>query len=106
MNYAWPGNVRELRNVAERAVLLAKDRITRDLIHEIVGNAMPIDGGDDLPKSLDKVVPLKEYRRLLESQYIGHVLKLADGSVTKAAQALGVDRSHLHQKLKGLSMDP
>ena len=101
-NYDWPGNVRELRNVAERAVLLSSRDITKETIQEILGHTLQKEVLDDLPKSLDFVLPLKEYRRQLESRYIGHVLNLAAGSITRTAQVLGLDRSHLHQKIKDL----
>lgn len=106
LNYPWPGNVRELRNVAERSVLLSRDAIDRKLILDIVGNHKPAasEADVDLPKSVDEVMHLKDYRKKAESRYVAHVLKLADGSVTKAAQILGVDRSHLHQKLKDFGL--
>ncbi|RZA10731.1 MAG: sigma-54-dependent Fis family transcriptional regulator, partial [Proteobacteria bacterium] len=105
MSYPWPGNVRELRNVAERAVLLSAQSITRELIIDILGSGShQSEGGDDLPKSLEEVVHLKDFRKKAETRYVGQVIKLADGSVTRAAQVLGVDRSHLHQKLKDLGL--
>jgi len=111
LTYSWPGNVRELRNVAERAVLLSSDTMSRELIADILGHVPARDGLEtsgtgepDLPRTLDEAVHLKDYRRQMEGRYVGHVLRLADGSVTKAAKVLGVDRSHLHQKLKDLGL--
>ncbi len=102
LGYSWPGNVRELRNVAERSVLLASDSITRDIIESIVGSDGTKATTSDLPSALDAAMSLKDYRRQLEARYIRHVMELADGSITKAAQVLGIDRSHLHQKIKDL----
>lgn len=104
--YAWPGNVRELRNVAERLVLLSLDTITPELVQEILGvqaggNQVNLGGG---LSGIGDIVPLKEYRKRLESKYIEQVLALVEGSVTRAAQLLEVDRSHLHQKLKELGI--
>ena len=101
LNYNWPGNVRELRNVAERAILLSSEKITNQLISEILGCGAVIPAqADDLPASLQEASPLKEYRRSMEARYIKHILALTDNSVTRAALVLGVDRSHLHQKMK------
>lgn len=108
-SYSWPGNVRELRNVAERAVLLSQTKIDYALISDILGPSANVrddrpQGFASMPLTLDDVMPLKEYRRLFETQYIRHVMDLAEGSVTKAAKSLEIDRSHLHQKLKDLGL--
>jgi two-component system nitrogen regulation response regulator NtrX len=104
LSYSWPGNVRELRNVAERAVLLSPKTITRQVIESIVGLSHADEPSSDLPQTIDAALSLKDYRRKVESAYIEHILKLADGSVTKASQVLGLDRSHLHQKIKDLGL--
>ncbi len=104
VNYDWPGNVRELRNVAERAVLLSSQIITKDIIQDILGRTVKKELAQDLPTSLESAQPLKEYRRQLEGRYVAHVIKLAEGSITKAAQVLGLDRSHLHQKIRDLGL--
>lgn len=107
LHYPWPGNVRELRNVAERSVLLSQRTISKSLIVEILGVAEETKEkeGEDLPQDLEQMLPLKEFRRQAERRYIAHALSLAAGSVTKTAQVLGVDRSHLHQKLKELGLN-
>ena len=98
--HSWPGNVRELRNVAERAALLAEGTVTADVLRPILGPSAAPALAADLPGTLDEVLPLKDYRRRHEMAYIAHVVKLAGGSVARAAQVLGVDRSHLHAKLR------
>lgn len=104
-HFNWPGNVRELRNVAERVVLLSKNRVTRELVQDIIGkNSSSGTESSDLPKNIGEVLPLKDYRRTMEIKYIEHALKLFEGSVTKTAHALELDRSHLHQKLKDLGI--
>lgn len=104
MRYGWPGNVRELRNAAERAVLLSTSVITKSILHEVLGQIPTQESPLHLPSSLEEVQSLKEYRKQMEGAYIAHVLKLAEGSVTKAAQLLELDRSHLHQKIKDLGL--
>ncbi len=104
LSYSWPGNVRELRNVAERSVLLSPKTITRQVVESIVGLSHAEEPSSDLPQTIDAALSLKDYRRKTEATYIEHILKLADGSVTKASQVLGLDRSHLHQKIKDLGL--
>jgi two-component system nitrogen regulation response regulator NtrX len=106
--YRWPGNVRELRNVCERMVIMSGDRIGPGDVPESVGprpaGAAPSPGGAaDLSRYGE--VPLRELRDLVERDYILKKLEEHDWNITQAAQALGVERTNLHKKIKqhGLS---
>jgi len=105
--YRWPGNVRELRNVCERMAIMSGDRVGVDDVPEYVGPraaaAPPAAGGGDLSRYGE--VPLKELRDLVERDYILKKLEEHDWNITQAAQALGVERTNLHKKIKqhGLS---
>ncbi|BDG04824.1 sigma-54-dependent transcriptional regulator [Anaeromyxobacter oryzae] len=105
--YRWPGNVRELRNVCERMVIMSGERITAADVPEGVGpRAAPAPAGTgaaDLSRYGE--VPLKELRDLVERDYILKKLEEHDWNITQAAQALGVERTNLHKKIKqhGLS---
>jgi DNA-binding NtrC family response regulator len=105
--YRWPGNVRELRNVCERMAILSGDRIGLDDLPDYVGPragpAHPAAGGGDLARYGE--VPLRELRELVERDYILQKLEEHDWNITQAAQALGIERTNLHKKLKqhGLS---
>lgn len=96
--YDWPGNVRELRNVAERCVLSSQGprlHVPASILGASASKA-PSDG------DLDPNAPfptLKEFRAEVERRHIERALERADGSITKAAAMLGIDRSYLHQKL-------
>jgi two-component system nitrogen regulation response regulator NtrX len=105
--YRWPGNVRELRNVCERMTIMSGERITPDDVPDDVGPrsaaaSLPA-GGADLSRYGE--VPLKELRDLVERDYILKKLEEHDWNITQAAQALGVERTNLHKKIKqhGLS---
>jgi DNA-binding NtrC family response regulator len=105
--YRWPGNVRELRNVCERMVIMSGDRIGLADVPEVVGPRAdappPAPGAADLSRYGE--VPLKELRDLVERDYILKKLEEHDWNITQAAQALGVERTNLHKKIKqhGLS---
>jgi DNA-binding NtrC family response regulator len=105
--YRWPGNVRELRNVCERMVIMSGDRITAADVPESIGPrpvaATVPAGAADLSRYGE--VPLKELRDLVERDYILKKLEEHDWNITQAAQALGVERTNLHKKIKqhGLS---
>jgi DNA-binding NtrC family response regulator len=104
--HRWPGNVRELRNVCERMVIMTGDRISAADVPEGVGPRAappPAPGAADLSRYGE--VPLKELRDLVERDYILKKLEEHDWNITQAAQALGVERTNLHKKIKqhGLS---
>ncbi len=101
----WPGNVRELRNVCERMVIMSGERITADDVPEAASarRAPPPEGSADLSRY--GAVPLRELRDLVERDYILKKLEEHEWNITQAAQALGVERTNLHKKIKqhGLS---
>ena len=104
--HRWPGNVRELRNVCERMVIMSGDRIGPGDVPEGVGPRpapAPPPGAADLSRYGE--VPLKDLRDLVERDYIVQKLEEHDWNITQAAQALGVERTNLHKKIKqhGLS---
>jgi two-component system nitrogen regulation response regulator NtrX len=104
--YRWPGNVRELRNVCERMAIMSGDRIGAADVPDYVGpRAAPAAaaGGGDLSRYGE--VPLRELRELVERDYILKKLEEHDWNITQAAQALGIERTNLHKKMKqhGLS---
>jgi two-component system nitrogen regulation response regulator NtrX len=90
--YHWPGNVRELRNVIERlAILLPGETIeAEDVLLEARGGP---------PATVDPKLTLREARDEFEKQYILGRLREFAGNVSRAADALGVERSNLYRKL-------
>src|SRR6266850_3323119 len=102
--YPWPGNVRELRNVVERMTIMGpRGRITvADLPPEFRGSrtAAPDAGLPDL----SGVGRLRDARERFETWYIRRKLTENGGNVTRTAEALGLERSHLHRKLRALGI--
>jgi len=104
--YRWPGNVRELRNVCERMVIMSGDRIgPGDVPEGVAPRAAPAPAPGVADLSQYGEVPLKDLRDLVERDYILKKLEEHDWNITQAAQALGVERTNLHKKIKqhGLS---
>ncbi|HEY7725541.1 MAG TPA: sigma-54 dependent transcriptional regulator [Anaeromyxobacteraceae bacterium] len=105
--YRWPGNVRELRNVCERIAIMGGDRIGPGDVPDDLRPRPAAAGGGAAPGDLGRYgeVPLRELRDLVERDYILKKLEEHDWNITQAAQALGVERTNLHKKIKqhGLS---
>jgi two-component system nitrogen regulation response regulator NtrX len=96
MAYPWPGNVRELKNVIERLVIMvASDDIgAKDLPPPLrKGREEPTDGLGDFPS-------LASAREAYEKQFILKKLRDNDGNVSRTAEALQIERSHLYRKMK------
>ncbi|GIX41792.1 MAG: sigma-54-dependent Fis family transcriptional regulator [Leptospiraceae bacterium] len=97
--YDWPGNVRELKNVVERlAILTDSSKIDVDNVRESLFN-FTYDREDDFP-GLD----LRSARREFEKNYIIKALKQFDKNISKTAKFLGMERTHLHKKIKSLNI--
>jgi two-component system nitrogen regulation response regulator NtrX len=99
--HRWPGNVRELRNVCERAVIMA----ATDIITE-ADLATMVDAPLTASSALDQDLSLRAAREIFERRLILVKLREFDGSVRKAADALGIERSHLYRKLKAYGIHP
>jgi len=97
MGFGWPGNVRELGNVLERAILRTTGPVIREV--ELPGTGKRKDM-ESLRRTYDYEVPLKEYLRRAEKDYLGHVLKKNRGSINLSAKHALVDAATLHRKMK------
>ncbi len=97
-DYAWPGNVRELRNVVERLVVTAQDRLIRpvDLPSTILTGEHP---------ELSVTVPLGVPLAVVEEQIIRRTLKELTSHRERAAKLLGISPRALHYKIRRYRID-
>ncbi len=98
MSYPWPGNVRELGNVLERSILRATGPMIRDV--DLPGRDARKGPEASARRSLDYEVPLKEFLRRAEKDYLGHVLRKYRGGINNSAKHALVDAATLHRKMK------
>jgi two-component system, NtrC family, nitrogen regulation response regulator NtrX len=99
MRYAWPGNVRELRNVIERVVIMnpTATRLERKHLPPLVYR----DGGR---RTSGEFSTLHQARASYERDYILKKLDENHGNISRTAEVLGLERSHLYRKMKTLGI--
>jgi len=102
LNYSWPGNVRELKNLVERlAIMIDKDVIDE---YDLPSHYNP-KAKDDIASVEARLFlsnSIKEAKEMFEREFIKRKLIQNSNNVTKTAEAIGVQRSHLYKKLKKL----
>ncbi|CAN5606984.1 sigma-54 dependent transcriptional regulator [soil metagenome] len=96
--YEWIGNVRELKNTIERIVIMsAKETITADDLPEMDSTFEPSAVSFRFPT-------FKEATDAYQREFILHKLSEHEGNVAKAAEDMGVDRSHLYRRMRNLGI--
>ncbi|HEY4047513.1 MAG TPA: sigma-54 dependent transcriptional regulator [Acidobacteriaceae bacterium] len=96
--YHWPGNVRELKNVIERVVILNPQTIRIDRKH------LPMLVYRGTSRRGEEFSTLQQAREAYERDYILKKVDECHGNVSRAAEALGLERSHLYRKMKALGI--
>jgi len=99
MRYSWPGNVRELRNVIERIVIMnpAVNRLDRKHLPPLVYR-------DGSRRGLMDGSTLHQARAAYERDFILKKLDENHGNMSRTAEVLGLERSHLYRKMKTLGI--
>ena len=95
--YPWPGNVRELRHCLERATLLNETTlITESILFPRAGQSPVLSEAE--PETL------AAYLRACERAYIANILEQNEGRIVDSANALGISRKNLWEKMKKLEL--
>jgi two-component system nitrogen regulation response regulator NtrX len=101
--YPWPGNVRELKNFAERMFILypggeiGRDALPGEYLREGPARAA-------LPAQAMDVDDFKAAKTHFETAFLRAKLARHGGNISRLAEAVGLERSHLHRKLKSLGI--
>ncbi len=107
--FRWPGNVRELRNVIERVMIMVPGEQISAADLAFLGVTSPSHlRGVVAPPLLSptELMPLYTARDDWEREYIRAALAACDGNISRTADVLGVERSNLYRKMKGLGLEP
>ncbi|MFO7784608.1 MAG: sigma-54-dependent transcriptional regulator [Thermodesulfobacteriota bacterium] len=104
MRYHWPGNVRELKNLVERLVIMtASDEIRAVDIPPPFNRAEGEPG--DMGVSPVDFDTYREARAQFEKAFIARKLREYNGNVSQTAEAIGLERSNLHKKIKAYGLE-
>lgn len=96
-NYNWTGNIRELRNVCERLVILCSDKITEEDVQQYVTISSTKKTTSDI---FEQFKDFHEFKEHFEKLFIQHRLKANDWNISKTADELNIQRSHLYNKIE------
>jgi two-component system nitrogen regulation response regulator NtrX len=108
--YDWPGNIRELRNLTERLMIMVPGTQIDDA-HVAAALQVRPAVPSAAQAAAQPALVLKEYdslrdaRNAFEKEYITRKLKENRWNVSRTADELRIERSHLHRKIKLLSID-
>ena len=108
MTHSWPGNVRELRNFIERVVIMCSDPVISEKeIRLFLAPGMdPGTTGEATPDQTGLLPYLaadfREAKKSFERYYLQLKLNENEGNISQTAEKIGLERSHLHKKLKSL----
>lgn len=97
-NYAWLGNVRELKNTVERIVIMNQKS-------EITTEDLPIFSNEIPPSSSYRFPSFKEATEAYQREFLSRKLEENEWNISKTAENLGIDRSHLHRRIKSLGIN-
>ncbi len=94
----WLGNIRELKNTVERIVIMSAKQI-------IAADDLPtMETSNEKPSMNFRFPNFKDATDAYQREFIQHKLAEHDGNVAKAAEEMGVDRSHLYRRIRNLGI--
>jgi two-component system, NtrC family, nitrogen regulation response regulator NtrX len=104
--YHWPGNVRELRNMVERVLILNPkvQRIEKKHLPMLVYRGPKLTDSGRISTKSEEFSSLVEAREAYEREFILKKLDEFHGNVSRTAEGLGLERSHLYRKMKALGV--
>jgi two-component system nitrogen regulation response regulator NtrX len=113
--YEWPGNIRELRNLIERLMIMVPGNVI-DAVQATTSLQVKMPGLSP-PAATTAIQPavspiftqpydsLRDARNAFEKEYIGRKLREHHWNISRTAEDLKIERSHLHRKIKLLDVE-
>jgi two-component system nitrogen regulation response regulator NtrX len=101
--YRWPGNVRELKNLVERLVIMTPEKVIQDK-----NIPPPFNRAPDLKEAPESSLmdgSFKDAKTKFEKAFIARKLREFNGNISQTAEAIGIERSNLHKKIKAYGLE-
>jgi len=107
-NHKWLGNIRELSNLVQRLLILGTEaEITQEEVEEAISHEIPVFTQNMAQNSENLFdLPLRLAREQFERDYLDYQLKQVGGNVSKLAELVQMERTHLYRKMRSLKIDP
>ncbi len=107
-NLEWPGNLPVLQSAVKTLALtsLADEISVEDVTRVATELGLNISAGDTPMGGIPYDLPLREARERFEYQYFLHHIRREDGNMSRVADRVGLERTHLYRKLKQLGIRP
>ncbi|HWZ02524.1 MAG TPA: helix-turn-helix domain-containing protein, partial [Mucilaginibacter sp.] len=99
----WTGNIRELRNMVERLIILSDKIITDNDVKIFANPSSPVEvisGNNGHQTDFDRFSNFQEYKDYAEREYIKFKLEKNNWNVSKTADDIDIQRSHLYSKIE------
>lgn len=103
--YNWPGNLEQLRNIVKSLMLTAENnevdvKAVNSILNQFTNHQQLLDSVG----KFDFDLPLRELRENLERRYFEYHIANEGHNMSKVAQKVGLERTHLYRKLKQLGI--
>ncbi|GMV48792.1 sigma-54-dependent Fis family transcriptional regulator [Nitrospirales bacterium NOB] len=112
MQYEWPGNIRELRNLIERLMIMVPGPVIEASHASLALQVRPpsaaqaVSGGQPASSLLTRSYEsLRDARNAFEKEFIARKLREHHWNISRTAEDLKIERSHLHRKIKLLDVE-
>ena len=106
LHHHWPGNLTELKGVLQQLLIIGGEQeIELKEVQQILQSQQEPE--NKASAGLDNLfnLPLREAREAFEKHYLIRQLEKVDGSVTRLAEVVGMERTNLYRKLRALGIN-
>lgn len=105
LHYEWPRNIKELKTIIQDLLVTgSNEEISVDDVKLALETQQNSTSNDRAVVENLFDLPLREAREAFEKQYLLHQLQRVNGSVSKLAELVGMERTHLYRKLRSLGI--
>ncbi|MBL7788723.1 MAG: sigma-54-dependent Fis family transcriptional regulator [Chitinophagales bacterium] len=102
-DYEWTGNIRELRNVIERLVILGGAKISDEDVQNYAYKGIQLSSNMNT-EVFDQYPKFQDFKEHIEKQFIEYKLNQFNWNVSKTADEIDIQRSHLYNKIEKFNL--